>query len=575
MNDKIKLNSNKKFSLQEDFNKTFSPFIIYLATLIILLSFFKDLARVGFNAYWLIIRVGYLPFIIIVWEISKKYFKNKYYETPLWAAALYITSFCTFFSFSTGGLRSDYIFGLLQLYFAIALMPITTLTFFATTFFSLAIYIGLNICKFGFVSLPDNPTSSTLVPLIVFSIIVYLINSKIRQEKLALQNELFLTIKQRDIVIQKQTKELIAIETRGALGLLAAQVAHDIRSPLAVLSMLMNQQLSIPEETKILLRNVVNRIRDIANGLIEKNREQNNNIVSIKDYSTQLLPGIIYPLLTEKRVQFRSKTHISIELELSSEDYELFVNINLLEFKRMLSNIINNSVEAFSNKGKILIKFSHDKNNIRLVVTDNGKGIPIDILNQLGGRGVSYDKKNGSGLGLYHAKNVMNQCGGKIEFFSEVNQGTKIVLNFPKATTPRWFLPVIEISNKTILVILDDEISIHQLWQERFKNHIHNLRIINFTNSLDFEDWQKGYDNELPVLYLFDLELGNCKETGLDLIEKYKLYDTSIIVTSHFEDTNIHSKCEKLGLKMIPKDLAGFVPIKTNFLYESQTNCSD
>jgi len=136
-------------SLQIDFNKAFPAFIIYLATIIILLSFFKDLVRVGFKLHWLLIRIGYLPFILIVWEISKRKFKTRFYEIPLWAAGLYITSFCTYFSFSTGGLKSDYIFGLLQLYFAIALMPITAITFYVTTFFSIAIYVGVNLHEFG------------------------------------------------------------------------------------------------------------------------------------------------------------------------------------------------------------------------------------------------------------------------------------------------------------------------------------------------------------------------------------------------------------------------------------------
>jgi signal transduction histidine kinase len=550
-------------SLQADFNKAFPPFIIYLATIIILLSFTKDLSRVGFNPYWLMIRVGYLPYILIFWEIAKRKLQSSFYEIPLWAAGLYITCFCTYFSFSTGGLKSDYIFGLLQLYFAIALMPITAITFYMTTFFSIAIYVGVNLYEFGLSNLPDRVTSSTLIPLLVFSIVVYIINSKIRKEKLELQNTLFLTIKKRDEVIRKQSKELAAIETKGALGTLAAQVAHDIRSPLAALNILTSQGLTLPEQSRILVRNVTNRIRDIANDLVEKNRDLTNMVTTVDDFSIQLLAAVIYPLITEKRLQFRSQSKITIEFELSSENYGLFAKINVSEFKRMLSNLINNAVEALSVEGTVLIKLIHQHGNIQLIISDDGKGIPNNILDKLGAYGVSYDKKTGSGLGLYHAKNMMVKLDGTLQLTSEFNKGTCVTLTFPQAPIPVWFLPTLELYPSTTLVILDDDISIHQFWDERFKKFKSNIKIINFTDPIQFHEWQSHSQKSYPILYLFDLELFGHSQTGLKLIEKYQLQKNSVLVTSHSEEKDIHAQCEKLNVKMIPKDIAAFIPIRT------------
>src|SRR5437763_226703 len=110
-----------KFTLAHEFKKSVPPFLIYLATSIIWLSFLKDLSKVGFNPLWLSIRLAYLPFMLGVWYIFKHHFK-KIYEFPLWASGFYITAFCTYFSFATGGLKSDYVFGLIEFYFGIALM---------------------------------------------------------------------------------------------------------------------------------------------------------------------------------------------------------------------------------------------------------------------------------------------------------------------------------------------------------------------------------------------------------------------------------------------------------------------
>jgi hypothetical protein len=69
-------------------------------------------------------------------------------------------------------------------------------------------------------------------------------------------------------------------------------------------------------------------------------------------------------------------------------------------------------------------------------------------------------------------------------------------------------------------------------------------------------------DNSLKdeALFLCDLELIGHKENGLDLIEKYKL-KKAILVTSHYEEDKVRSKCEKLNVTLIPKMLAGLVPI--------------
>jgi len=370
----VDLTINKN-ALQADFNKAFPPFIIYLGTVIILISFSKDLVRVGFNFSWLLIRLGYFPFILVIWNFSKYKLQNKYYEIPLWAAGLYITSLCTYFSFSTGGLSSDYIFGLLQLYFAIALMPITAFTFYAIISFSTILYFGINLHRVHSINLADQTTISTIVPLIIFSVVVYIINSNFRKSKLDLQEKLRLTIEQRDIVIQKQSIKLAETETKEALGVLAAQVAHDIRSPLAALNILTMQDTPVTEQSKKLVYNAINRIRDITNDIVEKNRDLRKTKININDTSIQLLAAIICPLITEKRLQFRSSFKINIELELTPDNYGLFVKIKLSEFKRMLSNIIDNAIEALSGKGTVYIRIHYDNTHIYLSISDNGKDI--------------------------------------------------------------------------------------------------------------------------------------------------------------------------------------------------------
>lgn len=239
--------------------------------------------------------------------------------------------------------------------------------------------------------------------------------------------------------LKSNQHELIKTEKAQSIAEIAKQVAHDIRSPLAALNILISQDFSFPEESRILFRNIINRIGDIANDLMEKSRDLKKKGICENNYSIQLAP-VVSSIVREKQVQFCSTENIVIDFKITSEIYGLFAKVNLSEFKRMLSNIINNAVEALPGKGKVLITLSQNNANIRLSLADDGKGIPKEVLGDLGSQGFSYEKK-GSGLGLYHARNTIEKLNGELQIISTVNKGTEVILTIPHAEPPVWFLP--------------------------------------------------------------------------------------------------------------------------------------
>lgn len=70
------------------------------------------------------------------------------------------------------------------------------------------------------------------------------------------------------------------------------------------------------------------------------------------------------------------------------------------------------------------------------------------------------------------------------------------------------------------------------------------------------------------VFHLVDHELLGQPSNGLALIEHLQIASQSILVTSHYEDPAIREHCATLGVRLIPKWLAGFVPIVVNHLFE-------
>lgn len=418
-------------TLKDEFIKSFPPIIIFLGTAIIYLCFLKDLVRVGFKLEWLIIRLGYLPFMLVVWKISKRnILPTKFYEAPLWAAGIYITFLCAYFSFSTGGLKSDYAFGLIQFYFVISVMPLTAFTFCGLSITSLLIYICLNVLIFGSNILHDHVVITAMLPLLIFSPIIYVITSRIRHAKLALQNTLTNTLIERGQVIATQSRYLADVETKAAVGIMVAQVAHDIRSPVAVLNMIASGIFEYNTETQGMMRNATARIDDIANNLLMKFRSKPDDLNS--PHRVQNLIENINQIVLEKRIQYKTVT-VELKYNVQNEIQTGMINFEPSDFMRVISNILNNSVESLVGGGVIEINFSTQNEQVVIEIIDNGCGMSQETLNKICQQGQT-TKENGFGLGLFHAKSILQALGGGLNIRSQIGSGTAIVITLPIIT---------------------------------------------------------------------------------------------------------------------------------------------
>lgn len=361
---------------------------------------------------------------------------------------------------------------------------------------------------------------------------------------------------------QKEMEMLIAKKTSD----IAKQVSHDIRSPLAALNMVIGDLDQVAEDKRILIRNSVNRINDIANTLLTKSKNTDNEPAQDEQMTTELIPSLIDSIVSEKRVQYRDKSGVTIETDLRNS-YGAFALVNAADLKRVISNLINNSVEAANIESiAITVSVRAEDNKIKIIVKDNGKGIPSSILDKLGLVTISHGKENaannsGSGLGIFHAKKSIENSQGEMIIESQEGLGTTISITFPKATTPAWFVQKISVHKQQKVVVVDDDVTIHQAWEGRFGQLVD---LVKFSSALEFENWFKTEKAQLSkeIIFLFDYELLNQSVTGLDLIEKYQLQSSSILVTSRYEEKHIRARAEQLQLKMIPKGIVGFVAIE-------------
>jgi len=116
----------------------------------------------------------------------------------------------------------------------------------------------------------------------------------------------------------------------------------------------------------------------------------------------------------------------------------LFITHEFYTIVSLLNNLLINSIDAIEYSGKITIIVEFDNKDIKLIVKDNGEGIPLEKqkLVYQSGYTTKYDSQTGktsTGLGLSHVKNiVVQQLLGTIEIESEIGKGTKFIISIPK-----------------------------------------------------------------------------------------------------------------------------------------------
>lgn len=371
-----------------------------------------------------------------------------------------------------------------------------------------------------------------------------------------------------------------AIIAANTVEVISKQVAHDIRSPLAALNVAMSTISGLEEYNRVLMRNAISRINDIANQLLGKSnatyvgKMNSTGALGAKSEDCHvLMPALLAPLVdsivSEKRVLFRSMQMVDIEADLK-EAYGLFANVNEVELKRVISNLINNSVEAFvEGRGQVVVSIRALAERLAIIISDNGKGIPKSLLARLGEMGFSYGKestKSGAGLGLFHAKETIKSFGGNFKISSEEGVGTTIEITLPKVKPPDWFVEKLVISVGSMIISVDDDLSIHGIWRGRYDSLgicAPVAQYLSFTSGADFKAWYiVNHTKYTNLVLLVDYELLNQPQTGLDLIEEMNIYENAVLVTSRYEEREIRERCARVGVRLIPKAMAGTVPFE-------------
>ena len=344
-------------------------------------------------------------------------------------------------------------------------------------------------------------------------------------------------------------KKEIDLESDAKLGRQSLQLAHDIRSPLEALKSTKETLSLIPESERSLILMAISRIEGIAHNLLKMRKEERET----NNLSAHINSNIDW-VAQEKRLQYRSYPDLHINFENSVQNYQLFTSMSSTQFKRLICNLITNAAEALRYSGVVTIKANEYENTIQVSISDNGPGFDENFKEKFFMNGFT-TKPNGNGLGLYNAKKEIENIGGEISISNQ--SGAIVLVTLPKAAAPSHFPVEITLNGITKIIILDDDESIHRLWNKRFTSY--NIEFEHFYSA---HTLMNEYD-QIPadVLLLSDFELLGEMITGIDCITKLNAFGNSYLVTARADEFEINDRCAELKLKLLPKNMAFIIPI--------------
>ena len=221
-----------------------------------------------------------------------------------------------------------------------------------------------------------------------------------------------------------------------------ANISHEFKTPvnliysaLQLLELKLKNNIDRDENSYInyikMAKQNVFRLLKLINNLIDSTKLEagffnvnikNHDIVSCVEDITMSICG------------FAEKNKISITFDTEEEEKIIAFDLNHLE--RILLNILSNAIKFNRENGNIDVYMSFDERYVNISIKDTGIGIPKDKIDLLFHRFKKINNRltkvnEGSGIGLFIAKELVKINGGEMRVNSELGEGTEFIIKLP------------------------------------------------------------------------------------------------------------------------------------------------
>ena len=225
-------------------------------------------------------------------------------------------------------------------------------------------------------------------------------------------------------------RRLIQTEKLSSIGLLAAGVAHEVNTPLAVIStyaQMLAKQIAGDAEKAPLLEKIAKqtfRASEIVNSLLNFSRTSTTEYVGVD------LNKVLSETLTLIEHQLAKA---NIEVKLSLDERLPRIKGNAGKLQQVFLNLFLNARDAMEAGGVLALKSHAGDGLVRVTVADNGSGIaPENLARVFDPFFTTKAVRRGTGLGLSVTYGIVKEHNGEIEVESDLGSGTRFVVTFPE-----------------------------------------------------------------------------------------------------------------------------------------------
>ena len=218
---------------------------------------------------------------------------------------------------------------------------------------------------------------------------------------------------------------------------LIANVSHDLRTPLSVISgyvetLVMKKELGDDERRKYLevIHSSTENLSTLIDQLFEYSKLEAQEITPQKEpfHLADLVQDII-----QKFEVISKEKGMHIEMQASQNVPMVFADIGLVE--RAISNIVDNALKYGDSNGRVKIQLKPDDQNVSVVISDDGPGIPEQEQSYIFERYRRFDRtrkdRKGAGLGLAIVKKILEIHNQSIKVLSESGKGASFSFHLP------------------------------------------------------------------------------------------------------------------------------------------------
>lgn len=233
-----------------------------------------------------------------------------------------------------------------------------------------------------------------------------------------------------DAISADLLRQLAYNEKMAELGKISAGVVHELNAPLSVIisaAQMIMRENGVPESVQEMISRIsseAQRLSHMTKGLLNFSSHEE----TISDVDINLTVDFILNFLNYEA----ARRGVTVLKQLDHSLPAVRLDANLL--KQILLNIIMNALQAMEHDGGILLveTAAAGSGQVCFVIADNGPGIPAEAIERIFDRYFTTKKPGeGTGLGLFVTKSLVESMGGKIAVTSRRGGGTTFTVTLP------------------------------------------------------------------------------------------------------------------------------------------------